>query len=311
MMKYLYSVLFFSMIFIGLEATAHYTQKTKKPFVDNFIIMRGRNTGMFHVFDCVCNLIKCYETGNCRGIEVDFDTHGAYYEPSHGKNWWSYYCEPIKFGKLINVKTVVGAGSYLSFNGKPAFRKEIFKLIQKYIHIKPHIQEKITTFEKENFKNHFVISVHYRGTDKIIEAPRVPYEKVPEEILNVMKTYGDKKYKIFVATDEQNFVDYMINLFGDLVCYNKDALRSTSGNPVHLDKNFSRYKSGEDALIDCILLSRANFLIRSSSNLSRWSTYFNPKIPCVELNKRYNGRSITKAQPFNGLMLDLFMKSYK
>jgi len=266
----------------------------KKPYVDNFIVMRGRNHGMFHVFDCVCNLIKCYEVGNCRGIEVNFDTNGAYYDQDYGKNWWSYYCEPIILGQKINVKTVVGAGTYINFwNKKPIVRKEIFRLIKKYFHIKAHIQTKIDTFEKENFKDSFVISVHYRGTDKIAESPYVPYEKVPEEILKVMKTYGNKKFKIFVATDEQAFLDYMIALFGDRVCYNKDALRSTSGKPVHLDKTFSRYKCGEDALIDCILLSKGNFLIRSSSNLSRWSTYFNPNIRVIELNVRYNGRSIT------------------
>jgi len=255
---------------------------------DNFIVLTGRETGMFHVFDCVCNLIRCYEVGNCRGIEVNFGTHGVYYEPSHGKNWWSYYCKPIRFGQEINVKAVSGGGSYINFLRKKTVRKEIFNLVQRYIHIKEHIKTKIDIFEKENFKNSFVISVHYRGTDKIAEAPYVSYEKVSEEVVKVLKKSGDKKYKIFVATDEQAFLDYMINLFGDRVCYYKDAIRSTNGIPVHLDKKLDHYKCGEDALVDCILLSRGNFLIRSSSNLSRWSTYFNPNIPVVELNTRYN-----------------------
>lgn len=289
----IYPLIFFSMVLMSHLGAGNANEKTKKPFVGNFVVLLGplNNAGMFHIFDRVVNLIKCYEAGDCQGIEVDFDTNGIYYEPSLGKNWWSYYYQPIKFGKKINAKTVVNAGSYIPFaQRKPAVRKEVFEVIQKHFHIKESIKAKIDTFEKENLKNNFVISVHYRGTDKIAESAYVPYEKVPENILKVMKMYGDKKYKIFVATDEQAFLDYLITLFGDRICYNKDALRSTNGNPVHLDKKLNRYKCGEDALIDCILLSRGNFLIRSSSNLSRWSTYFNPEIPVIELNTRYNGR---------------------
>lgn len=274
--------------------------KSQKPYPNNFVIMSSRSlSGMFSLFDDVFDLIKRYEVGHYKGIEVDFDDRGIYYEPNLGKNWWSYYFEPINLGKKNNIKKIMYPANpryIIYFNDRDLYkeeainRKELFTLIQKYFHVKPHIQKKIDAFEKENFKNYFVISVHYRGTDKVTIAPSVPYEKIPEEVLKVIKMYGNMKYKIFVATDEQAFLNYMITMFGDLVCYNKDSLRSTNGKPVHLNKNFSRYKCGEDAIIDCILLSKGNFLVRTSSNLSRWSTYFNPGIPVVRLNNQYNGR---------------------
>jgi len=264
--------------------------KTQNPYPNNFVILGNRPQGMFSIFDDVFDLIKRYEIGHYKGIEVDFDDQGLYYEPSRGKNWWSYYCKPVSIGKKNNIKKIMYPNKprYIIFLKKEDMhRKEIFNSIQKYFQVKPNIQTKIDVFEKENFKDYFVISVHYRGTDKKAEASHVPYEKVPEEIFKVMKTYGNKKYKIFVATDEQAFLNYMITLFGDRVCYNKDALRSTNGKPIHKDKNFSRYKCGEDAIIDCILLSKGSYLIRTSSNLSRWSTYFNPNIPGVKLNSQF------------------------
>lgn len=274
--------------------------KSQKPYPNHFVILSSRElSGMFSLFDDVFDLIKRYELGQYKGIGVNFDDRGVYYEPNLGKNWWSYYFEPISFGKKKNIKKIMYPGNpryiiYVDdhdlYKKEHVNRKELFRLLQKYLRVKSHIQAKIDKFQQENLKDCFVISVHYRGTDKIEVAPSVPYQKVLEEVVKAIKLYADQEYKIFVATDEQAFLDYMINLFGDLVCYNKDALRSTNGKPVHLDKKLSRYKSGEDAIIDCILLSKGNILIRTSSNLSRWSTYFNPHIPVVKLNDQYNGR---------------------
>ena len=46
-------------------------------------------------------------------------------------------------------------------------------------------------------------------------------------------------------------------------------------------------KEVENALIDCILLSKTDLLIRTSSNFSLASTFFNPKLPVIELSKRH------------------------
>lgn len=65
------------------------------------------------------------------------------------------------------------------------------------------------------------------------------------------------------------------------------AQRSSNGEPgVHfINKN--NYSLGEEALIDACLLSKCDLLIRTSSNLSLWSTYFNPSLPTILLNHRY------------------------
>ena len=246
-----------------------------------FVILGCRNSGMFSIFCNVLALVKYYDQGYYRGIEVNFEDKGLYYIPSLGKNWWNYYCEPISLGEKRKVKYVRSTPPF----SKPweAFkhtsREEAFALIQKYIHLKPHIQNKVDNFEKVHFMNYFAICVHYRGTDKRPDSLQDSYERIVREILNVMKKNGDLKYKIFVATDEQPFLDYMIGLFGNKVCFYEDALRSTDGKPLHISLNYDHYKNGEDALIDCVLLSRGNILIRPDSNLSRWSEFFNPNIP--------------------------------
>ena len=43
-------------------------------------------------------------------------------------------------------------------------------------------------------------------------------------------------------------------------------------------------REGLDAVVDCLLLSRAHTLIRTASNLSLCSTLFNPSLPDRLLN---------------------------
>ena len=61
-----------------------------------------------------------------------------------------------------------------------------------------------------------------------------------------------------------------------------------NNNPVHYfnPKNVSPYKLGKEAVIDCLLLSKCNHLIRTSSCLSLVSEYFNPQLTDTLLNKR-------------------------
>ena len=50
---------------------------------------------------------------------------------------------------------------------------------------------------------------------------------------------------------------------------------------VNTDNN---YQKGLDAVIDCLLLSRTQFLIRTASNLSLCAAMFNSRVPDLLLN---------------------------
>ncbi len=67
----------------------------------------------------------------------------------------------------------------------------------------------------------------------------------------------------------------------------RDVHRTTGAEGVHFSEQIGGYQLGEEALIDSLLLSKCNLLIRTSSNLSLWSTYFQPDIPVILLSERY------------------------
>ncbi len=252
------------------------------------ILLQRSNEGMFASLGDVVSLMNDYENKNVACAIVDFGNTGLYYDKNKGPNWWQYYFEPLEIGDIDKDRTFEfrDNGRYYEENFS---REQFYALIKKYVHIKPELQSKIEQFFQENLAGSYVIGVHYRGTDKVNEASRIKYETVKkaidEQIHGLKNKYGSN-YKVFVATDEGGFLAYMENVFGDKI-YAQTIDRSTDGKPIHSNPKGTPYESGEGALLDCILLSKASILIRTSSNLSRWSTYFNPDIPVIELGGRW------------------------
>lgn len=255
------------------------------------ILTCGHDCGMFRTVASLTGLLYMYEKGHYTGVQVDFGTGGLYYDPSYGPNWWEYYFEPIYVGDdtdsvpFVNCNGPVGS-DYAWLTEFHLKRKQVYDLINKYIRLKPQMQKKVDDFASKHFSGDVVvIGVHYRGTDKTSEAPRAAYNTMYNHIATAMHEFKKKKIKIFVATDEAGFLDYMKRAFPKQVISYEEALHSTSKEPIH-KSNASPYKKGEDAVMDCLLLSRCHYLIKTSSNLSLFSSYFNPFMPVVHVTVR-------------------------
>lgn len=246
-------------------------------------------SGMFAAFSGVLGSLDVYESGNYAGIKIDM-VGGVYLDPARGSNWWEYYFEPINVGDESAPHQVFTLSDHLILAGRGFFmpRHRAFELIQRYIHVKPHILEKVNEFAEDYFNDCFVIGVHHRGTDKVVEQPLVPYAKTIATLNAVIEQLTREQavhLRIFVATDDSHFLNYMLNLYPDLVVF-KDHVRSDNDQPLHYgndDKYQSIYQKGEEALLDCLLLSRCNFLIRPDSSLSIMADHFNPDMPMIVL----------------------------
>lgn len=248
------------------------------------------NPGMFSVFNTVIGALDYYDRGNISGLRIDFETNGWYYDPIRGNNWWNYYFEPIALGDYTSKEEqLFPTYQKIDFAYKAQFempRERAHELIEKYIHVLPHIATSVDEFCKHYFGDDFIIGVHYRGTDKL-EVDPVPYNTVTQHIRTVMAQHPDMHIKIFVATDDARFATYIQEQFPGRVIM-RDALRSDNAIGVHMRPDLVPYQKGEDALIDCLLLSRCSLLIKMASNLSDCSLQFNHRIPVIRLNKSFS-----------------------
>lgn len=257
------------------------------PFCYQLTIPRYDN-GFFSIFFSVIGALDYYDRSakDCTGISVEFGNQGLYYDRSHGLNWWNYYFEPIHFGDQNNKRTI-DLNQFSTFALEALYimpYERCHELIKKYVRIKPHIEQKVNDYLHQNFKHHSVIGVHYRGTDKALEAALLSYDKVINEIKKEIEK--NPRAKIFVATDEDKFLKAMHTNFPGRIL-SIDAIRSTNGRPVHYSFG-AKYQKGEDALIDAILLSHCYILYRTTSNLSAASVRFNPAIEEIMLSKNHH-----------------------
>ena len=165
------------------------------------------------------------------------------------------------------------------------------KMINKYVVIKPEILEEVKELT-HNF-SHNTLGVHIRLTDKHnctrfgepITGKPVEIGKYKEHIDGYLNKYS--KAKIYLATDDKECLEEMINTYGSRLIY-KDAIRSKGEESVHHHLEGNNYQKGRDVLVDCLALSKCNHLIKGISNVALVAMFFNIDLTCETLNSIYN-----------------------
>ncbi|MGK5594326.1 MAG: nodulation protein NodZ [Parachlamydiaceae bacterium] len=248
------------------------------------------DSGMFASFGAVLGALHLFDQGQVQGVHIDFK-NGHYYDPDKGSNWWEYYFKPIHVGDPHAQMHHCSPEEILKLSGTGFFLKrfQAYRLIKKYIKIKPELQKEISKYYQANFASHYVIGLHHRGTDKIVEWPLVAYEKTWQTLINVIQSLTEKqkaRLRVYVATDDQLFLNFLASLLPNLIIYN-DFVRSANGDPLHYGNQFyaSNYEKGKEALLDCIFLAQSHLLIRpNTSSFSLIATFFNPFIPLYNIS---------------------------
>lgn len=262
----------------------------KLPISKEFLVLQctegSEASGLFSEFAAVLGLLEHYERWSSiyAGIRVDFGTKGLYYDPVAGENWWQYYFEPIELGseRHSTVRPVTPVQhDELALRAVP--RRLASELVRRYVRVRPGILEKVETYAREHFGQSHMIGIHYRGTDKKRDLPLVPFEAVWSTVQGRIEAANGAPCRIFVATDEQAFLDFMLSRVPRGLLY-RDLVRSTDGTPVH-ERDGDNHAKGEGALIDCLLLARTSCLIRTASNLGLCATFFNPELPEIVLSR--------------------------
>lgn len=260
---------------------------------DDKFVITCRPYGFFSNFIGTLTNIRWAE--NNKKIPVIYwDEYSLYYDPNGyngSTNVWEYYFEQIS-----NLNYNPGDELYWKYYDPDSFYlpalldscynqfyKDIFSpLIKKYIKIKPNIQNKINTFYTQQMSGKKNIGIHLRGTDKFIEIkpvdPNIIFDRA-NEIAKELKN----NYQFLVATDEEKLLNLAKSkLNGKVVFYNSH--RSLNDKPVWEIHTDCKPLLGEEILIESQLLSKCDYLIHTSSNVSIVVCYFNPEIKNILLS---------------------------
>ena len=201
--------------------------------------------------------------------KLDFDIKNKFLI----KNIHSY--EPLLLWALL--------GSEL----EKAHRNDVHKIIINNVKIKKQIINKINKFYNDFFEKD-VLSVHIRGTDKKLEYPS---KALPLQVYldTIEEKLVEKDCQIFVASDNNEAIMEVFKAFGKKRTISRPAVRMSkyfSKDPICLT-SATGPEHGEECLIDCILMSKAQRLICTDSNVAAAAAYFNPSSELTYLNRIY------------------------
>jgi hypothetical protein len=226
-------------------------------------------------------------------------TGSNYRSPQLGKDYFAYFFENIKLSeedklKIKNKKIRISKISDISQLGLPENYDlkltipNAAGLVAKYIGIKEDVIDEVNSFCTAYFGNN-VLGLHYRGTDKKGEAPRVDWEKVTRNVQHYLKN-SSLTDCVFISSDEIDFIHHIEKRLNQefprvSVIYRNDRYRSHDGRSLHLRFGGDNYHKGRDALVNCLLLSRCDVLMKTASILSAWSKLFNLELPVIMLNE--------------------------
>ncbi len=225
-----------------------------------------------------------------------------YYVRRKGDNWFEYFFDNLPLTekdrddiekgviKISRIKQFSDLGLYRNVEPRllhPDMDLEsINRLVNKYMKVKLDIQNYVDSFTARYFFGKKILGVHYRGTDKI-EAPRVSWEQCAGAIKDYLKANSGID-ALFIASDEKQFIEFIQREFKDLeVISHDDTELSSSGEAIHTSASGDKYMKGKEALINCLILSRCDALIKTASFLSAWACVFNPHLPVIMLNQAY------------------------
>lgn len=181
------------------------------------------------------------------------------------------------------------------------FRRKTFEIIRRYVRVRPEIREKAHRLYISKMGGRPNIGVHLRGTDALVEKRRVQlghqldFARYRDRIDVFLKAQPDAG--IFVASDSESCVKRIREVYGDRVA-STDAIRHKGGTlagkgptgaimPAYLtvDPNVAA-TSGEEAVIDYLLLSRCSALVHNGSSLARTVMLSVPEMPAANINLR-------------------------
>lgn len=203
---------------------------------------------------------------------------------------------------IPNIKTYPRGSEYelCSLYGKP-YTSEIHewyyknrllanKTIMEYIGIKQFVFDNVNSqWIKFFYPNDYVIGIHVRGTDKVWGGKKI----VPNDYIPYIDKISSKhkSVKIFLATDDPDYIQPIVKKYGNIVKYT-DAQRDKEN--IFLLNKGSNYHKGLDVLTDSLLLSKCNFLIKSSSAVSEFAIYFNLNLHDNSINLQYDCSNFLK-----------------
>ena len=272
----------------------------------HLLISTRPGCGLWSMFFQVIGLIRYAERHNLEPVVYfnDATCWWSNYGYNGSRNAWEYLFEPIgqvsamellgtsstrlEHASLQQIQAALPNDLVMAdyildhvghYDHTEAQRQEYAAIVERRIRVKSEVLAKLNPSLVEELTKG-ATAVHYRGTDKFCESPRQPVQTYYDAIQHRV----DPSHKLFVATDDASFLEWMIGVYGDRVLYSQ-AARSRDGSALHLGPQRGPQQA-EECLLDVLLMATCRHLVHGNSSVTNGVLVFNPAMSHDELHRR-------------------------
>jgi len=272
-----------------------------------YVIKRTPGAGLFSNITFILNHLKIIKKFDFIPI-IDMENFPTIYNEKikfkNINNAWNYYFEDLNDFSLDEVyksKNVLITNdkfyNFFSYNMDKDF--DLKELLNKKIKINKNLK-KIYIKILKKFEKKKVLGIHFRGTSYKKSAGH-PLPATKKQMYN-FTNYIIKKYqvdKIFLVTEEKNYLEFFKKKFTDKIIYLESSYRSNKNDAFKIyPRNLHRYKLGREAIIETMLLSSCKYFVYLCSNISAASIALNIEKNQIryEIDNGFNSKNIIISQ---------------
>lgn len=134
----------------------------------------------------------------------------------------------------------------------------------------------------------FDLSIHYRGTDKVLEASLISFEVYEKAIREYQSNFRKLSY-VFLATDDVLFETFVRQRFPEVSFITYNLVSLVDAPRGRHFSNMPPQDKAIEALVNIFLLAEAPVCIRGASYMSAISKIINPELRTITLNRTHWG----------------------
>lgn len=194
-----------------------------------------------------------------------------YRDPEHGPNWFHYFFEE-RHGVVAPTgrrRIRVADNAELPSEAQAIDLEQAHDLFFRHYAIRPQVVSLVESEARRLGVGGATLGVHFRGTDKHLEAESVERATAIAKIAGVLD--ADRTIdRVFVASDDAGFIRMIRGEIRSVpVASLEDSVRSEGSEPIHLSGLRPGNRAmARDALLNALMLARCGRLVRTTSFLS-------------------------------------------
>lgn len=144
-------------------------------------------------------------------------------------------------------------------------------IIDKHTKFKKEILNTVDKFFDEKMKGYRILGIHKRGTDISEHHTKIDIDNYFYEIDLILHDYDI----ILLCTDEKEVIDIFKNKYDNIIVFGCETLSDNSNIPSFKYRK-DGYLMGFEVIVESLLLSKVDFLLKTNSNVSNFSLLYNP-----------------------------------